>query len=797
MPTDFAFRFSTYLTLFLATLCIGYAEWDYLPEVSIFTGIVTLLLGVAFWGDHRGRQLSLLQANILGGVIFLLALFWASYHYRRNESLMNTLPWPAGGLPYLAALMMLLVPAKLFRPKHVGDWWALQGLGLSLVAVACAMTDDALFVLFITSYMLASIWSLTLFYIRRSAGHIPPPPPFVEARGASAIFSPQTYLPRWLFVARSRPTVAEPFVGVGQPTPVERLGRSHFTRAAQWLVAIALVALPLFLITPRGHGRQWELFGAKMETGISSFGVDLARTGELKVSQAPAFTVFAKNRDGTPASLSEDQRFRVSTYFSYQYPRGKWNRGVLPTPVFRIPGATPQTVGQTLWPPQPRLRFPDLGNQAIVLEYVLDRSSYGMPLADPMFHVPGDIAPAAFEFDGQFYHADFVGDGTFRFPVARSASPETRRYKQLTRPGLADEPAAYYQLDSRYAQEMISRQSLVEVPSKKIAEFTKKLYERLLKEKSIPAEVETRRNPFSQKIAETDHYLVAKAFETYLGGSGEYEYTLNLRIHDRTIDPIEDFLLNTKAGHCEKFASGLMMILRAMNIPARFVHGYRGCEYLEDGVYQVRQDHAHAWVEILVAETKSGRSEPLWSWRTLDATSGSVEGQSNSDTAANTSPSRRFINWLITGLNSETQQQIGAFLVRNAKSYGLLLLAGLTALLGFVLGFRQYRRRQVPLLRSETPPIDPVPWYTSFVDCLRRHGCVPQSTQTPNEFAAQASAWLHGKPSVAMFAQLPRRYADVLDEQRYANGTIRQETYSELSQELLQLEKQLTDSRAG
>jgi protein-glutamine gamma-glutamyltransferase len=37
MPTDFAFRLSTYLSLGLACLRLGYPEWDLLPEVAGFT----------------------------------------------------------------------------------------------------------------------------------------------------------------------------------------------------------------------------------------------------------------------------------------------------------------------------------------------------------------------------------------------------------------------------------------------------------------------------------------------------------------------------------------------------------------------------------------------------------------------------------------------------------------------------------------------------------------------------------------------------------------------------------------
>ena len=134
MPTDFAFRFSTYLTLALACACLGYAEWEYLPEVTAFTGAVVVALVAAFRAEWR-FSLSLTAANWVGAGIFLAAVFWISIHWRNDQSLLHTLPWPAGLLPYLGPIVMTAIVAKLFRPKHVGDWWTMHGMGLAAVGL--------------------------------------------------------------------------------------------------------------------------------------------------------------------------------------------------------------------------------------------------------------------------------------------------------------------------------------------------------------------------------------------------------------------------------------------------------------------------------------------------------------------------------------------------------------------------------------------------------------------------------------------------------------------------------------
>ena len=63
-------------------------------------------------------------------------------------------------------------------------------------------------------------------------------------------------------------------------------------------------------------------------------------------------------------------------------------------------------------------------------------------------------------------------------------------------------------------------------------------------------------------------------------------------------DPIAHFLLRSKAGHCEYFASAAAMMLTARRIPARLVTGSFGGEegFLSDTIV-VRAENLHAWVE--------------------------------------------------------------------------------------------------------------------------------------------------------------------------------------------------------
>lgn len=78
-------------------------------------------------------------------------------------------------------------------------------------------------------------------------------------------------------------------------------------------------------------------------------------------------------------------------------------------------------------------------------------------------------------------------------------------------------------------------------------------------------------------------------------------------------NPVEDFLLHRKAGHCEFFATTTVLLLREMGIPARYATGYAVQEYDDMlGMFVVRQRHAHAWALAYF----DGR------WRAVDTTPG-------------------------------------------------------------------------------------------------------------------------------------------------------------------------------
>jgi protein-glutamine gamma-glutamyltransferase len=74
---------------------------------------------------------------------------------------------------------------------------------------------------------------------------------------------------------------------------------------------------------------------------------------------------------------------------------------------------------------------------------------------------------------------------------------------------------------------------------------------------------------------------------------------------------IDEFWIDRKLGFCEHFATAFVVVMRALDVPARVVTGYQGADReLQDGWLVVRQSHAHAWAEIWAAGRGWVRVDP-------------------------------------------------------------------------------------------------------------------------------------------------------------------------------------------
>jgi len=95
-------------------------------------------------------------------------------------------------------------------------------------------------------------------------------------------------------------------------------------------------------------------------------------------------------------------------------------------------------------------------------------------------------------------------------------------------------------------------------------------------------------------------YDKAKAIETFLRS---YPYTLDLPAPPPDRDVVDYFLFDIQTGYCDYYATSMVVLSRAVGLPARIVVGYVGGQYEEENDrYLVSEADAHTWVEIYFDE---------------------------------------------------------------------------------------------------------------------------------------------------------------------------------------------------
>src|SRR5699024_5636170 len=72
-------------------------------------------------------------------------------------------------------------------------------------------------------------------------------------------------------------------------------------------------------------------------------------------------------------------------------------------------------------------------------------------------------------------------------------------------------------------------------------------------------------------------------------------------------DYVDQFLFDTQLGYCDNYSTSMVVMLRTLNIPARWVKGFTGGQQIDDTlanandshhVYTITNANAHSWVEV-------------------------------------------------------------------------------------------------------------------------------------------------------------------------------------------------------
>lgn len=89
------------------------------------------------------------------------------------------------------------------------------------------------------------------------------------------------------------------------------------------------------------------------------------------------------------------------------------------------------------------------------------------------------------------------------------------------------------------------------------------------------------------------------------------EFYYSRDVPNYSVNPIDEFLFQGKKGYCGHYATAFAMLMRAAQIPARVVSGYKGGQTSRFGDYlTIKQANAHAWVEVWLGKQGWSRIDP-------------------------------------------------------------------------------------------------------------------------------------------------------------------------------------------
>jgi protein-glutamine gamma-glutamyltransferase len=357
-------------------------------------------------------------------------------------------------------------------------------------------------------------------------------------------------------------------------TPAARRMQSALTATSLAVAVCAVLAgSVIFLILPRF--RAGYLSGFNLQPQLISGFSDVAELGQIGEIQQSNVVVMRIRVDGNP-SLAIDMHWRGAAFTTFDgrrwYTSDRASRAVVEDSTDWIPLRPPGT------PPRPR---------AVPMHYTVMLE----PLASDAIFVAADPV----QIRGQFTDSTAAGGGIRRSYLLEdptgSISNPFHNFANVR-----------YDAVSEIPRDM--DESLRQAPDS----YPNSIREAYLQ---LPKDLDPRIPDLARRMIANARTPLdrARAIERYL--QANYTYTLT-QVGPSPADPLAHFFFDTRAGHCEYFASAMTVLLRVVGVPARYVTGFMGGEYNDvGGDYIIRARYAHSWVEAYF---------PGYGWVTFDPT---------------------------------------------------------------------------------------------------------------------------------------------------------------------------------
>lgn len=456
------------------------------------------------------------------------------------------LPFALGGpVPGLVGLFVFIQGYLLLHRKKSRDYHYLILMSFFFLVSGCHLDPEASYGLVLSLFVVSAVWVfLSLLICSESQEHAGRPWAEIVPTGKH-----------------------EDYVPSSEP----RLFDRNLVAAMSGLsVAAVMMTIGIFLLTPRmeAGGLGGASQGLVTTTGLSET-VDVSQGGRINESQAPVMQVtFPDEPDGQ--LQGEDERGQLRPVPDAQL---YWRV----TTLNRFDGARWERY------PTTEERYEDKPGRF-----------YFYPGTDDTVDRTG--LPARRTVKQAIFLDDPEADGLPALPLVRSVHVKTGRIRWDPNGDFTVTPTRRSQQSIAYEAvsevEMFSEEQLRAAPENYedvLGYDYGTLTQYRLSETSVAL---TRDVTAGAQTA----YDKLRAIEAYLSSS-EFLYTLDVP-QLGGLDPIDQFLLTVRSGHCQIFATAMAQMARSAGIPTRVVSGYRGGEWsANDRAYIVRKSMAHLWVE--------------------------------------------------------------------------------------------------------------------------------------------------------------------------------------------------------
>mgnify|MGYP002622826665 CR=1 FL=1 len=763
----FRFQLSMLLLLCLAAVTFAAAEGSPLAAITIPIAVFSWLAV-----DQKGSPGIGPKTSLLLG---LLALSAATAELLLGDIEARLLA-PAHLLFYLAWIFLL-------QKKLTRRYWMLIGLSVLQLAIAALLTNSGWFGAALVAYAALALWTLGLFTIHRAV---------LTVTGGARDEQPAARSGRDEHLRRFAPSFGAASSEVDSAAPYDakdRLIGWRFTggAAVTTLVSLAITTL-FFLLIPRVWVSRVQLFdnsplaGTRPLTGFTEQ-VTLGDMGEILESDDLVLEI---------ELFDEATRQPIDTE---DYER-------------ELGGAEPLIRGQVLesyengrWFRESRFSW-NRARRRVSERDTLEQRIRLQPVGTPIIFGAGHVVTCVPEEPGIRIETENNAN-TYRRDPDADTSEEFDYIAYSSRRDPWDRGV-----------NRVYREICLVYPRAELRPITR-ITEELLQETAA-----------AQPLSDGEK---AQRMLAFLQNSSEFSYSLDLSIQDPGVDPLVDFLINRKQGHCEYFASALTIMLRSQNIPSRMISGFKGGQLNSaTGRYEVRQLHAHAWVEAFIDgkwqpldPTPAGRSESIAAQVTetsaLENLTSRWGALWNRGVRLSQAEQNRLIysplrdgfqtSWDALSDLRGTASRFTGFLRRLASSPQewlswrggltvalLLLLAfGLNALIRKLAGLVRFGKRRIDAeTRSRS-----IPFYERFCRLSARAGFHRTSFETQQEFAHEVHDSLAGQPVDAVPPDgLPVRLTDYFYAVRFGGKTLGREEQTEVDELLQDYERTLQDFRS-